>query len=84
MAVPTEIAEAHRSGQAVRLHRRDGEVLVLRVLSYDEQELEYAVYTSTHPERYAVCDSTGFILPLGEIERVQLLERPPVRRRAII
>lgn len=68
----------------MRLFRSDGEVLVLSVLGYDDERLLYAVLTSTHPERYAVCDSTGFSLDLAEIERVTLLDRPPARRRALL
>ena len=79
------IASAHREGKAVRIQRRDGEELVVRVLHHDVQTLVYAVYTSTHPERYAVCDSTGFTVPLAEIERVQMLRNPdgpaPRKRR---
>ena len=84
MSIPAEITEARRSGLAVRVFRSDGEVIVLQVLDCDERDLVYRVLTSSHPERYGVCDSTGFSLPLGEIERLQLLDRPPPRRRAII
>ncbi len=84
MSVPVEIVQARESGRPVRLFRSDGEVVVLRVLSYDDEQLLYAVFTSTHPERYAVCDSTGFSLDLAEIERVTLLDRPPALRRAVL
>ena len=47
-----------------------------------EQELVYAVLTSSHPERYAVCDSTGFTLAIEEIERIQVLDQAPPRWRA--
>ena len=79
-----EIASAAASGKLLRVHRRDGEVIVLRVLDLDEHELVYDVHTSSHPERYAVCDSTGFRLPFDEIERVQALERPPPRFRSVL
>jgi hypothetical protein len=84
MPIPAEIAEARRSARPVRVFRSDGEVIVLHVLDCDEHHLVYSVLTSSHPERYGVCDSTGFSLPLGEIERLQLLDRAPPLRRAII
>ena len=84
MAVPAEIVEAARTGRAVRLHTRAGEVVVARVLHYDDAEVVYAVIHSSRPERYGVCDSTGFTLPTEAIERAQLLGREPVRRRAVI
>ena len=75
MDVPEEIARACDSGLDVRLHTRDGEVLVAQVLEYDAEHVRYAVVTSSRPERYAVCDSTGFWLAMGQIERAQLLDR---------
>ena len=84
MAAPSEIVEAARKGKAVRLHKSDGEVLVVQVLGYDEDVLTYTVLTSSHPERYAVCDSTGFRLSHGEIERARVLDRPPARHRAVL
>jgi hypothetical protein len=36
----------------------------------------YTVLSSSRPERYAVCDSTGFVIPISEIERARLLEEP--------
>lgn len=82
MSVNAELRRAHEAGKTVRLHRQDGEVLVAQVLRCGEQELVYAVLQSSHPERYAVCDSTGFTLPIAEIERVQVLDRAPPRWRA--
>jgi len=76
MHVPHEIVRASETGQPVRVHTSAGEVLVARVLRYDETELVYAVLSSSRPERYAVCDSTGFVIAVSEIERVQLLEEP--------
>jgi hypothetical protein len=84
VSIPVEIVQARESGRPVRLVRSDGEILVLRVISYDDEQLLYAVFTSSHPERYGVCDSTGFALDLAEIEGVTLLERPPPMRRAVI
>jgi len=69
----TAIAHALESGQPVRLHASDGEVLVARILSYDEREICFAVVTSSRPERYAVCDSTGFRRAWIEIERAVLV-----------
>ncbi len=82
MSVPNELRRDRDSGKPVRVHRQDGEVLVAKVLHCEDRELVYAVLTSSRPERYAVCDSTGFRLALDEIERVQVLERPPPRWRA--
>jgi len=67
------LAAAAASGQPVRVHLRDGEVLVARVLGLDACELVYAALRSSRPERYAVCDSTGFRVARAEIERVSLL-----------
>ena len=69
----TTIARALESGKPVRLHTQDGEVLVARILSYDEQEICFAVVMSSRPERYAVCDSTGFRRAWHEIERAVLV-----------
>ncbi len=82
MSVPAELLRAREAGKVVRLHRRDGEVLVAQVLGLGEDELVCAVLTSSHPERYAVCDSTGFCLALEEITRIQVLDQPPPRFRA--
>ncbi len=76
MDVPREIVRARETGQPVRVHTDQGEVLVARVLSYDEGELVYVVLSSSMPERYAVCDSTGFVIRFSDIERVRLLEEP--------
>ena len=56
----TVIARALETGQPVRLHASDGEVLVAQIISADDEEICFAVLTSSRPERYAVCDSTGF------------------------
>jgi hypothetical protein len=67
------ITRAHETGQPVRLHASDGEVLVAHILSYDEAEICFSVVTSSRPERYAVCDSTGFRRAWREIERAVLV-----------
>ena len=82
MPVLSELETARESGRPVRLHTQDGEVVVAEVLSLDEHELVYAPITSSRPERYAVCDSTGFALRIDAIDRVQLLKRAPRPRRA--
>ncbi len=82
MSVPAELERAREAGKTVRVHRQDGEVLVAQVLRCGELELVYAVLTSSHPERYAVCDSTGFTLAIAEIERIQVLDQAPPRWRA--
>lgn len=74
--IAADLAEACRSGQPVRVHTRDGEVLVARVLAWDGEQLVYAALQSSHPERYAVCDSTGFRLGEDAIRRTQLLRDP--------
>jgi hypothetical protein len=67
------IARALETGAPVRLHLRDGEVLVARILSYDEDEIRFAVVHSSRPERYGVCDSTGFRRAWDELERAALV-----------
>ena len=81
VSAPQEIVTAAGSGQPVRVHTNDGEVLVARVLEYDEREFRYVVITSSRPERYGVCDSTGFTLPLESVERVALLSDAAPRKR---
>jgi hypothetical protein len=69
----TTVARALETGQPVRLHAHDGEVLVARILSFDEDEIRFAVIHSSRPERYGVCDSTGFRRAWDEIERAALV-----------
>ncbi|MFQ5513550.1 MAG: hypothetical protein ACE5FG_03870 [Myxococcota bacterium] len=76
MSVPSEVIEASRTGRPIRIHTRDGEVLVARVLTYDRREVVCAVLTSSRPERYGDCDATGYAFPHEGIERVQLLREP--------
>ncbi len=76
MTTQAAIARASDSGQPIRVHTRDGEVLVARVLHCDDRQLHSVVVTSSRPERYGVCDATGFSLRLDAIERVQLLREP--------
>ena len=76
MSVPPEVERARETGQPLRVHTQDGEVVVARVLSYDDVELVYVALQSSHPERYGVCDSTGFSLPFHAIRRLQLLRDP--------
>ena len=78
MSVARELESARRSGEALRIHTRGGEVLVARVLEWDGERLRYLVESSSRPENYTVCDSTGFELRLDEIERVAAV-RPKVR-----
>jgi hypothetical protein len=81
MAIAAEIDRASRSGCPVRVHTADGEVVVARVLAFDGCELLYAAITTNRPERYAVCDSTGFVLALEEIESAQVVREARPRRR---
>ena len=67
------VAQAATSGRHVRIHTSDGEVVVARILFYDEDEVIYAPITSSRPERYAVCDATGFGIPFSAIIKTQLL-----------
>ena len=83
-AVSEALEEALRSQKALRIEREDGEVIVAQVLRYETRALFYAVYTSTHPERYGVCDSTGFRLDLTEICKVEILDQPPAQRRFVL
>ena len=71
--VATDLERAAETGQPIRIHTADGEVLVARVLNCDETELVYTVITSSRPERYAVCDAIGFSIPRHAIEATQLL-----------
>ena len=74
MPQPSEVViEAAQTGQDVRLHLRDGEVVVARVLWHDDQEFIYAAITSSHPERYAVCDSTGTTLRFDALTRASFM-----------
>lgn len=74
------MARAFETGRDVRLHALDGEVLVARIMGVDEGELRFAVITSSRPERYAVCDSTGFLRRFDELERAVVLEASDERR----
>ena len=67
------VFQALQAGCPVRLHTRDGEVLVARILDTDERGIRFAVVTSSRPERYGVCDSTGFLRGWDEIERAALV-----------
>jgi hypothetical protein len=69
-----EFALARETGRPLRLHARDGEVMVVRVLDVGEDSLRFAVLTSSRPERYATCDSTGVVRAFDEIERAVLLD----------
>ena len=70
------LSRAARTGQPVRLHLEGGEVLVARVLNWDGHEVVYTVITSSRPERYAICDATGFSVTLDDISRTTLLRDP--------
>jgi len=79
-AIEKEVARALETGRDVRLHARDGEVLVVHVLELCGGAVRFAVKTSSRPERYAVCDSTGEVRRLDELERAVVLE-PRARHR---
>ena len=88
MAGPSDarasLTRAHEERKALRIARADGEEIVARLLAYDAETLTIAVHTSTHPERYAVCDSTGFELALAEVLEVEVLDNPPPRWRFVL
>lgn len=81
MGVPREIERAAATGQPIRVHTADGEVFVGRLLAYDEEAITYIALSSSHPERYAVCDSTGFSIRFEAIERVVLLREAGSAKR---
>jgi hypothetical protein len=74
------VARARETGRDVRLHTRDGEVIVARILGADDERVRFAVVTSSRPERYAVCDSTGFERRFDELERAVVLANETRRR----
>ena len=73
------VARAAERACPVRLHLRDGEVVVAQVLWHDAEGFAYAALQSSHPERYAVCDSTGVRLAFDAVERAQLVSARPQR-----
>jgi len=76
-ATPSDdLSTAARTGQPVRIHAHDGEVIVARVLNCSAEEVVYTVITSSRPERYAVCDAVGFSLPMHAITKTRLLRDP--------
>jgi hypothetical protein len=75
------LAESARTGTPVRLHIADGEVVVARILEHGPHEVVYAVITSSRPEKYALCDATGFVVPLDAIRNAALLRASPRSRR---
>lgn len=77
-AIEREVVRALETGRDVRLHAKDGEVMVARVLEIAGAEVRFAVLTSSRPERYAVCDSTGAVRRFDELERAVVIE---ARRR---
>ena len=71
-----DIERAAETGQPIRIHTSDGEVLVVRILNCDAEEVVYAVITSSRPEKYAVCDAVGFSIPRTAVEATKLLRDP--------
>ena len=81
MEAPLDVLRsAAQSGRSVRLHLRDGEVVVARVLHVDADEIVYAALQSSRPERYAVCDSTGARARLDSVERAVLVKDAKARK----
>ena len=81
MDAPLDVLRsAAQSGRSVRIHLRDGEVVVARVLHVDADEIVYAALQSSRPERYAVCDSTGARARLESVERAVLVKDPKAGR----
>lgn len=81
VSVRGTIEDACALGRPVRLHTDEGEVLVARVMRCDADEIVYAPLTSSHPERYGVCDAPGFSLPLNRIRRAELVGASRDRHR---
>jgi hypothetical protein len=79
-AIEKEVARALETGRDVRLHARDGEVMVARVLELSGGSVRFAVLTSSRPENHAVCDSTGAVRRLDELERAVVIEPRPRHR----
>jgi hypothetical protein len=75
-AISELLEAAQRERRSVRLHLADGEVLTALVLHWDDESVLYAPLQSSRPERYAVCDSTGFAVSMTDIQRAQLLRAP--------
>jgi len=75
------VARALRSGESLRLHLREGEVLVAQVLGAGDGRVRCRVLTSSRPENHAHCDSTGLDLALTEIQRAAVLAPGRERRR---
>jgi hypothetical protein len=74
MEAPRDVLQrAVETGGSVRMHLRDGEVVLARVLHVDQDEVVYAALQSSHPERYAVCDSTGARARLDDVARAVLV-----------
>jgi hypothetical protein len=73
------VERALHSGAALRLHLRQGEVLVAQVLAAGEGRVRCRVLTSSRPENHAQCDSPGLDLALDDIERAAPAS-PPRRR----
>ncbi len=74
--VAGDLERARETGQPIRIHTSDGEVLVARLLNCDETEIVYVVLRSSRPERYAICDAVGFSIPRHAVEATQLLRDP--------
>jgi len=72
----SDLERAAETRQPIRIHTSDGEVLVARILNCDDEEVVYAVITSSRPEKYAVCDSVGFAIPRTAVEATKLLRDP--------
>ncbi|MBW2279449.1 MAG: hypothetical protein JRG76_06825 [Deltaproteobacteria bacterium] len=70
------IERAAETRQPIRIHTSDGEVLVARILNCDDEEVVYAVITSSRPEKYAVCDAIGFSIPRAAVASTRLLRDP--------
>jgi hypothetical protein len=76
-AISELLEAARRERRGLRLHLADGEVVTALVLHWDEDSVLYAPLQSSRPERYAVCDSTGFAVARTDIQRAQLLKARP-------
>jgi hypothetical protein len=80
-SIEDQVLASLESGAPLRLHARDGEVLVVQVIAAGGGRLRCRVLTSSRPENHASCDSPGFELAIGDIERAAPLDPARYRRR---
>ena len=60
----------------VSVYSSAGYSVLARILELARGQFRYVALTSSHPERYGVCDSMGFERGLADVDRVTLLREP--------